>query len=100
MYSTAWCFRDSSVQLIGNPGEMYYGHRSALRNSERPLMLTVSETGGLLKNPKRREDIVIIVPNKDMNKYKEFLPPGEQMTSSGELCAFYYQGNSGRAEKR
>ena len=43
MYPVAWCFRDSTVQLLGGPGEMRYGHKYALACGERPLALSKRE---------------------------------------------------------
>ena len=100
MYSTAWCFRDSSIQLLGSCGEMYYGHRSALKNSERPLMLTFAETGVLLKKPERKEDILILMLKEETGKFRQYLPAGKKMNTSGEICALYYPGYPAGAKKK
>ena len=59
MYPAAWCFKDSSVQVIASAGELEYGHKYAVTRGERPLLLQYDELQILLRNPKRKGGILL-----------------------------------------
>ena len=99
-HAAAWCFKDSSVRLLNGTGGLEYGHRYAVANGERPLMLSYSETSALLKNPARKEPILIIMRKQSIDEFSKHLDTGKQLTTAGELCAFYYPGNKGKTNTK
>ena len=88
-YSAAWCFKDSTIQLIGSAWELAYGHKYALAKGEHPLVLTVEEIKTLLNDAKRQEDILLLLTEEQL---KEFTT-GQLFTADGSLCALYFKGN-------
>lgn len=95
-HAAAWCFKDGTVQMLNGAGELEYGHLYAAANGERPLMLNYAETSALLQNPQRKEGVLIILRKQDTDEYTRYLAPGKQLTTAGELSAFYYPGNKGK----
>ena len=90
MYPAAWCFKDSTVQVLGTPGAMAYGHNYAVAHGERPFALTGNEFSTLLKDPGRQESIFFIICKNDSEKLALDLPQGKVFTTTGDLCGFYF----------
>lgn len=100
MYSAAWCFKDSSVQLINSPGEMEYGHKNAVARGERPLVLNYNDVKQKLDDPKRKEGILIILLKEHIEHFNQHLPAGKQFTTAGDICAFHYPAQQEGKEKQ
>ena len=90
MHSVAWCFKDCTVQVINTPGEMEYGHKTAVARGERPLVLNYDEVKQKLDDPGRKEGLLIILLKEHIEHFNQHLPAGKQFTTAGEICAFHY----------
>ena len=95
-YSAAWCFKDSTIQLIGSAEELAYGHKYALAKGEHPLALPIEEIKTRLNDPKRQEDVLLLL---EAEQLKEFTT-GELFSADGSLCALYFKGNKEGKEKK
>ena len=98
--AAAWCFKDGRVQLLNSAGELEYGHRNAVADGAQPLTLNLTETAQLLKAPARKEGVLIILRKCDIEEMTRHLPAGTQFTTAGDICAFYYPGNTENKEKQ
>ena len=90
MYPAAWCFRDSTVQVLGSPGPLAYGHNYAVAHGERPFALSRNEFDTLIKAPGRQESIFFIISKKDSKKLSFSPVPVKVFTTTGDLCGFYF----------
>ena len=100
VHAAAWCFKDSSIQLINSAGEMEYGHKSAIAHGERPLVLSYKELQEKISAPDRKEGILIILRKKDVERLNKYIPAGRQFTTAGELCAFYHPAKQQGGKKK
>ena len=88
-YPAAWCFKDSTIQLMGSAEELAYGHKYALAKGEHPLVLSVEEIKALLNDRKRQEGVLLLL---EAEQLKDFTT-GQLFTADGSLCALYFKGN-------
>ena len=96
MHSVAWCCRDRKIQLLSSQGEMRYGHKAAVKNGERPIVFRLAELSVLLKDPRRTEDVVLILLQKYRRMFEPHLPrAAENLSTSGDICALYFPGKKG-----
>ena len=96
MHSVAWCCRDRKIQLLSSQGEMRYGHKAAVKNGERPIVFRLAELSALLKDPRRTEDVVLILLQKYLRMFEPHLPrAAEKLSTSGDICALYFPGKKG-----
>jgi 4-amino-4-deoxy-L-arabinose transferase len=100
MFPAAWCFRDSTVQVIASAGELEYGHKYAVARGERPLLLQYDELQSLLRNPKRKGGVLLLCNTKNITEFEKVLPPGKLFSTMGELCGIYYQGLEEKKAKK
>ena len=90
IHAAAWCFKDSSIQLINRYGELEYGHKSAIAHGERALVLKTEEIEKLINSADRKEGLMLILCKKEVESLIKGLPLGKQFMTDGEVCAFYY----------
>ena len=100
-YATAWCFKDSTVQLINSPGELEYGHRYAVACGEKPLMLTFKQITELVKDTKRKEGVLLAVRKDDFKELPAaLLTDGKLFSTAGALSALYYPGKEDKKTEK
>ena len=100
MYPAAWCFKDSSVQVIASAGELEYGHNYAVARGERPLLLQYDELQILLRDPKRKGGVLLLCSTKNISVFEKVLPAGKRFSTMGELCGIYFQGLEEKKAKK
>ena len=100
-YPAAWCFKDSTVQLVNDPRELEYAYRYAAACGERPLMLTFEQITVLIKSPDRKEGVLLAMRKNDLAAVPAFLlAEGKLFTTAGELCALYYPGKEDKKTEK
>lgn len=100
MFPAAWCFKDSSVQVIASAGELEYGHNYAVAHGERPLLLQYDELQALLRDPKRKGGVLLLCSTKNISVFEKVLPAGRCFSTRGELCGIYFQGLEEKKAKK